>query len=247
MSELNPSFPKHIAIIMDGNGRWATQRGKLRMMGHRAGLKSVRKVVNVAVKKGISALTLYAFSRENWNRPLTEVRALQTLFIYALNREIKNLHKNNIQLRVIGDISRFNEQLQLLILMAQQKTHNNTGMVLTIAANYSGRWDIIEATKKVIEHMQTHQLPLDKLEESSMAQYVSLSDLPEIDLVIRTGGEFRISNFLLWQMAYAELYFTETLWPDFYEAEFEKAIAVFQSRERRFGGTKESTAEVISC
>lgn len=247
MSELNPSFPKHVAIIMDGNGRWAAQRGKLRAIGHQAGLKTVRKIVNSASKKGISALTLYAFSSENWSRPATEVSALMALFIYALNREINSLHKNNIQLRVIGDVSRFNEQLQLLIQKAQQRTKHNTGLVLTVAANYGGRWDIIEATKKVIGQIEKNQLSLDKLDETLFTQYISLSDLPEIDLVIRTGGEYRISNFLLWQIAYAEFYFTETLWPDFSETEFRQAITAFQSRERRFGGAQEHSTEVISC
>lgn len=247
MSELNQSFPKHIAIIMDGNGRWATQRGKRRAMGHKAGLKTVRKIVRSASRKGISALTLYAFSSENWSRPVIEVTALMSLFIYALSREINSLHRNNIKLHVIGDMTRFDAQLQQLIQNAQLLTVNNTGLALNIAANYGGRWDIVETAKKIITLTEKKQLSINEVDETFFSKQLSLSDLPEIDLVIRTGGEYRISNFLLWQVAYAEFYFTETLWPDFNELQFMQAIRSFQSRERRFGGAKEHSTRVISC
>lgn len=241
MPELNIGIPKHIAIIMDGNGRWANQRGQPRAAGHRAGLKVVRKIVRVASKTGIQALTLYAFSSENWNRPETEVSALMALFIYALNREVKRLHQNNIKLHIIGDISRFNPQLQKMIYQAQTLTEHNTGLVLNIAANYGGHWDIIQATKKLVTEIEQNRLSLDQLDESIFQKQLCLAGLPDVDLVIRTGGECRISNFLVWQIAYAELYFIETLWPDFDESAFMQAIEVFQSRERRFGNIKEQS------
>ncbi|WP_392566357.1 polyprenyl diphosphate synthase [Utexia brackfieldae] len=241
MPGLNIGIPKHVAIIMDGNGRWANQRGQSRAIGHRAGLKVVRKIVRAASEKGILALTLYAFSSENWNRPETEVSALMALFIYALNREVKRLHQNNIKLRIIGDISRFNQQLQKMIYQAQSLTENNTGLVLNIAANYGGHWDILQATKKLIAQIEDNQLSLAQLDEAVFQKQLCLADLPDVDLVIRTGGECRISNFLVWQIAYAELYFIETLWPDFDESAFMQAIEVFQSRERRFGNIKEQS------
>ena len=227
--------PRHVAIIMDGNGRWAKQRGQLRAIGHRAGLKAVRNAVKFASQKQITALTLYAFSSENWNRPEKEVDALMSLFIYALNHEVKKLHKNNIQLRIVGDISRFSAQLQNMIESAQKLTASNTGLKLNIAANYGGRWDIVNAAKCLIEDVQGQKLSADQVDENSFKQYLCLNNLPEVDLVIRTGGEYRVSNFLLWQIAYAELYFTEVLWPDFDEMVFQSAINEFMERERRFG------------
>lgn len=247
MPELNQNIPRHIAIIMDGNGRWATKRGKLRVVGHRAGLRAVRKVVNSALQQGVSVLTLYAFSSENWNRPIPEVAALMSLFIHALNREIGSLHKRNIKLHVIGDTSRFDSKLQKMIEKSQLLTMHNSRLILNIAANYGGRWDIIQATKRLISLTEQKQLSVNEIDETLFTQQLSLAGLPEIDLVIRTGGECRISNFLLWQVAYAELYFTDTLWPDFDELQFMQAIHSFQSRGRRFGGANPLFSEITSC
>ncbi|MDF7671352.1 isoprenyl transferase [Orbaceae bacterium ESL0721] len=231
-------IPNHVAIIMDGNGRWAKQRNQLRAIGHRAGLKTVRKIVTYAANQGVKALTLYAFSSENWNRPETEVSALMSLFVYALNREIKSLAKNNIRLQIIGDISKFSQQLQKLILNAVKLTQNNSGLVLNIAANYGGRWDIVESAKKIASKVLQGELSIDEITEEHFNLEITMSNLPAVDLVIRTGGEYRMSNFLLWQSAYSELYFTDTLWPDFTEKQFEKAITTFNTRERRFGAVK---------
>lgn len=229
-------IPDHIAIIMDGNGRWAKSRNQLRIVGHRAGLKAVRRTVQSASAIGVKALTLYAFSSENWNRPETEVSALMSLFAYALNREVKVLHNHNIRLNIIGDITRFSSQLQSMIIKAQEKTMYNTGLVLNIAANYGGRWDIVNTVKNIIKKYETGNITLDEINEDMISNEISLHDLPAIDLVIRTGGENRISNFLLWQIAYSELYFTDILWPDFNPSLFDEAIKAFNTRERRFGG-----------
>lgn len=228
-------IPKHIAIIMDGNGRWAKNRKQLRIVGHREGLKAVRKTVKYAHELGVKVLTLYAFSSENWKRPEQEVSALMALFIYALNKEVKLLHENNMRINIIGDISRFSVQLQKMILQAQERTKNNTGLILNIAANYGGRWDIVNAVKKVIHRFEENNIKLDDINEEVINQEISLCELPPIDLVIRTGGEYRISNFLLWQIAYSELYFTDVLWPDFNEHALDDAISEFSKRERRFG------------
>lgn len=228
--------PRHVAIIMDGNGRWAQQRNQLRAVGHRAGLKTVRKIVTYAASIGIKVLTLYAFSSENWKRPPNEVSALISLFIYALKREMKNLNKNNVRLNIIGDISRFSYQLQHMISNAEQLTKNNSGLVLNIAANYGGRWDILQSTKKITTKVLNGEITLDDITEECLGLEMSMHELPDVDLVIRTGGDYRISNFLLWQIAYSELYFTDILWPDFTQALFDEAINVFNTRERRFGG-----------
>lgn len=238
------SIPNHVAIIMDGNGRWAQQRDQLRAVGHRAGLKAVRKIVSYASTLGVKALTLYAFSSENWKRPQNEVSALLSLFIYALNREMKSLHNYNVKLNIIGDISQFNERLQTMIIKAEQLTKNNSGLVLNIAANYGGRWDIIQSTKKMVKRVLDGKITLDDITETYFASQISMNELPDVDLVIRTGGEYRISNFLLWQIAYSEFYFTEVLWPDFDQTSFDKAIDVFNTRERRFGGIQ---TEEHSC
>ena len=229
-------IPNHVAIIMDGNGRWAQQRKQLRAVGHRAGLKAVRKIVTYAATLGIKVLTLYAFSSENWKRPENEVSALISLFIYALNREMKSLHKNNVRLNIIGNISQFNDDLQNMIINAEQLTKDNSGLVLNVAANYGGRWDILQSTKKMAKQVLDGKITLDDITEERFNSEISMHDFPEVDLVIRTGGEYRISNFLLWQIAYSELYFTDVLWPDFNQTLFDKAIDVFNTRERRFGG-----------
>lgn len=230
-------IPKHVGIIMDGNGRWAQQRGKTRVMGHKSGVDSVRSSVSYARKSGVKALTLFAFSSENWQRPETEVSVLMELFMFVLNREVKRLHKNGIRFQVIGDVSRFSEKLQEKIKAAEQLTENNDGMVLSVAANYGGRWDIANAAKVLAGQVAAQELKLEEITEHLLNQHTCLSDLPELDLLIRTGGDHRISNFLLWQAAYAELYFTETLWPDFDEVQFEEAVVDFTQRERRFGKT----------
>ena len=228
--------PRHVAIIMDGNGRWAKNRGKLRISGHKAGVKSVRRAVSFAVSNNLTALTLYAFSSENWNRPPQEVMALMELFVWALDSEVKSLHKHNVRLRIIGDIGRFSDRLQERIRRAEELTQQNNGLTLNIAANYGGRWDIIHSVRKIAEQVQEGLVRPDQIEEDTLAQYLCLNDLAPVDLVIRTGGEHRISNFLLWQVAYAEFFFTDVLWPDFDEQVFEGALNAFAQRERRFGG-----------
>lgn len=231
------AVPRHVAIIMDGNGRWAKNLGKLRVFGHRAGVRSVRKSVKFAVKNQLEALTMYAFSSENWRRPEHEVSALMELFIRALDNEVKSLHKNNVRLRIIGDISQFSAKLQERIHRAEDITSKNTGLSLNIAANYGGRWDIVNSVKQIARHIKVGDITPDQITEESIQQYICLNSLAPVDLVIRTGGEHRISNFLLWQIAYAELYFTDVLWPDFDECVFEDAVRAFAKRERRFGGT----------
>jgi undecaprenyl diphosphate synthase len=233
------NIPQHVAIIMDGNGRWAQLQGKGRVAGHKAGVESVRAVVTSARKANVKALTLFAFSSENWQRPASEVSVLMDLFMYVLTKEVKRLHKHNIRFKVIGDLSRFSAKLQKNIAHSEKLTVNNSGLVLSIAANYGGRWDITQATKKIAEEVKSGLLTVDQINEKTVDQRTSLAELPTLDLLIRTGGDYRISNFLLWQAAYAELFFTEVLWPDFKESEFEKAINCFDLRERRFGKTGE--------
>nr|WP_228005885.1 (2E,6E)-farnesyl-diphosphate-specific ditrans,polycis-undecaprenyl-diphosphate synthase [Xenorhabdus sp. BG5] len=240
-----PTLPRHVAIIMDGNGRWAKKRGKLRVFGHRAGIKAVRSAVSFSVKHNINSLTLYAFSSENWNRPQQEVSSLMELFVFALDNEVKSLHKHNVKLSVIGDISRFSSRLQERIRRSVELTAGNTGLQLNIAANYGGRWDLVQSFKQIAEKIKTNELSPEEITEVTVDDFINLSQQPEVDLVIRTGGEHRISNFLLWQIAYAELYFTDILWPDFDETVFEGAINAFAKRERRFGGTPDD-AEVGS-
>ncbi|MHA6310261.1 (2E,6E)-farnesyl-diphosphate-specific ditrans,polycis-undecaprenyl-diphosphate synthase [Pantoea sp. S-LA4] len=228
--------PRHVAIIMDGNGRWAKNQGKLRISGHKAGVKSVRRAVSFAVSNNLEALTLYAFSSENWSRPAQEVTALMELFVWALDSEVKSLHKHNVRLRIIGDTSRFSPRIQERIRRSEALTANNDGLTLNIAANYGGRWDIIEGVKKLAEQVQEGLLRPDQITEESLTSQLCMHELAPVDLVIRTGGEHRISNFLLWQIAYAEFYFTDVLWPDFDEHVFEGALNAFSLRERRFGG-----------
>ena len=229
--------PEHVAIIMDGNGRWAEARGQARHSGHRAGVESVRSAIETCVKRGIKALTLFAFSSENWRRPRTEVNLLMELFMTALQREVKRMRSNNIRLRVIGDISAFPDKLQKRILAAEQDTAANDGLLLQIAANYGGRWDVTHAARKLAEAVARGELKPEDIDEDAMAKASSFSDVPDPDLFIRTGGDLRISNFLLWHCAYSELYFTQTLWPDFNAEAFGLALDEFARRQRRFGQT----------
>lgn len=233
--------PKHIAIIMDGNGRWAKKRFLPRFVGHQKGLKSVKRVVSHCAELGIESLTLFAFSTENWKRPKDEVSKLMGLFLSALQKEVGKLHKNNVKLSVVGDISVFSKEIQQHIAEAERLTENNTGLKLNIAANYGGRWDIIQAVKSW--SASNPDKPISDLTESEISENLCLSNQKDPDLLIRTGGEQRISNFLIWQMAYAEFYFTDELWPDFNEASIDKAIASFANRERRFGKTSEQVKD----
>lgn len=227
------SVPRHIAIIMDGNGRWATKRFLPRVAGHAKGVDAVRGIVEACIRRGVSYLTLFAFSSENWRRPADEVSVLMRLFVTALEKEVAKMHANNIRLKVVGDLSRFEQRLQDLIHNAETKTANNTGLTVTICANYGGRWDILQAMNRA-----RALKPLDQeLTEDDIAAQLAMAYAPEPDLFIRTGGETRISNFLLWQLAYSELYFTDTYWPDFDMAALDQAISSYQQRERRFGRT----------
>ncbi len=230
------AVPRHIAIIMDGNGRWARKRFLPRVAGHRRGVESVRDIVTACRKLGVSYLTLFAFSSENWRRPAEEVSFLMGLFMKSLQKEVDRLHANNICFRVIGDLSRFDAALVEKIRQAEALTAENTALCLTVAANYGGRWDILQAVSSLL---RKNPLQRDDFSEEQLAAELAFNYGPEPDLFIRTGGERRISNFLLWQLAYTELYFTDTLWPDFNEAALDQAIASYRSRERRFGRTSE--------
>jgi len=221
---------------MDGNGRWAQNRYLPRIAGHKQGVETVRGVIKSCIERNIPYLTLFAFSSENWRRPTDEVTSLMQLFLGALEQEITKLHENGICFKVIGDLSKFESKIIEFIQIGEQLTAENTRLTFTIAANYGGRWDIMQAMRKMMA--QSTNLPLN-FEEENLAQYLSMSYAPEPDLFIRTGGECRVSNFLLWQLAYTELYFTNTLWPDFDEHELELAIQSYQQRERRFGRTSE--------
>lgn len=239
---MSKSMPKHVAIIMDGNGRWAKSKGKIRTFGHKAGVESVRASVKFARQNGIEVLTLFAFSSENWNRPAEEVGVLMDLFNLVLSSEVKKLHKNNVRLKVIGDKSRFDPKLVRKIADAEALTAENDALVLNIAANYGGRWDIVNAAKCLAEQVSQGQLQVNDITEELFDQQTSVAHQAELDLLIRTGGEHRISNFLMWQAAYAELYFTDTLWPDFDEQAFQLAVDDFADRQRRFGMTGEQVA-----
>jgi undecaprenyl diphosphate synthase len=237
------SLPEHIAIIMDGNGRWARARHLPRTAGHKRGVETTSRIVRLCGEKGIRALTLFAFSSENWRRPQEEVSTLMELFVLALKREIKQLNRNNVRLRFIGDRSAFGTKLQAGIQEAEQVTSGNTGLQLQIAANYGGRWDIVQAARQMARAVQDGSLSIEEIDEQQLAARISTADLPEPDLFIRTGGEHRISNFLLWQLAYSELYFTDVLWPDFSEQDLDTAIDSFARRQRRFGMTGEQVEE----
>ncbi|HEX7054138.1 MAG TPA: polyprenyl diphosphate synthase [Burkholderiales bacterium] len=230
--------PRHVAIIMDGNGRWARQRLLPRIAGHRRGVEAVRASVENCAARGVEYLTLFAFSSENWRRPAEEVALLMQLFQNALSNEVERLHKNGVRLKVVGDIRRFDAKIRRLIEQGERLTARNDRLTLTIAANYGGRWDILQAVNRLLAE---HRSPAS-VDEQTLAPYLAMSHAPEPDLFIRTGGEQRISNFLLWQLAYTELYFTETLWPDFDAAALDQAIASYRARERRFGRTSEQVA-----
>ena len=231
-------LPQHVAIIMDGNGRWAKERGLERAIGHQHGVISVQKVTEAATRIGIKYLTLYTFSTENWNRPQTEIDALMHLLVSSIEKETPTLHKNNIRLQTIGDTSRMPNEVKQRLENCIEYTSKNTGLTLILALSYSSQWEITEMVKQIACQVKTGVLNIENITSETISQHLTTKGLPDPDLLIRTSGEVRISNFLLWQLAYTELYFTETRWPDFHEEEFYKAIYEFQQRERRFGKVK---------
>jgi undecaprenyl diphosphate synthase len=244
------TLPRHIAIIMDGNGRWAAARGQPRVAGHKSGLGAVRMTIEECARRGIEALTLFAFSSENWNRPAEEVSSLMGLFVEALDREVDELHRNGVRIRVIGDRTALSVRLQARIAEAEQQTAGNTGLKVQVAVSYGGRWDVVQAVRKLAKQCTQGALRAEDITERDVSAALALgvledASLADPDLFIRTGGEKRISNFLLWNLAYTELYFTETLWPDFDRAEFEAALAYYAARERRFGlvGSQQRAAQ----
>jgi undecaprenyl diphosphate synthase len=237
------SLPRHVAIIMDGNGRWARRRNLPRFAGHKSGLESVRKVVKSCVEQGVEVLTLFAFSSENWRRPKEEVGLLMNLFMVALDREVKKLHKNGVRLKVIGELSAFDKSLRERIEKSERLTADNTALQLIIAANYGGRWDIARACRELAAEVEAGRLQSSAIDEEMIAGRLSLAALPEPDLFIRTGGEKRISNFLLWNLAYTEMYFTDLLWPEFDADALEAAFDSFATRQRRFGRTGEQVEQ----
>ncbi|MRJ07656.1 isoprenyl transferase [Ornithobacterium rhinotracheale] len=231
--------PQHVAVIMDGNGRWAQKKGMMRTFGHQSAVKAVRETIKACEDLGIPYLTLYAFSSENWNRPKDEVSFLMNLLFKTLTKELKSFQENNIRLRTIGDLSRLPEKARKELLLVQEETKNNTKATLTLALSYGGRDEIVEASQKIAQAVQENDLSIEQINHETFKKYLYSPDIPDVDLVIRTSGECRISNFLLWQIAYAELYFTEVLWPDFRKENFYQAIASYQKRQRRFGKTGE--------
>jgi undecaprenyl diphosphate synthase len=238
--------PRHIGIVMDGNGRWAKARHRPRSFGHNAGRKAVREVVEGCLRHGVEALTLFAFSSENWQRPPDEVGALLDLFMRALDKEVDELDENGVRLRFIGDLSAFDKALQKRMIDAMKRTAGNAKLHLNVAVNYGGRWDVVQAARKAAMAVARGDLTVDAIDEDSFDRWTSLSEVPPLDLFIRTGGDHRISNFLLWQLAYAELYFTETLWPDFNQASLQLALNDFARRERRFGRTGDQVAQAAT-
>lgn len=236
-------IPKHIAIIMDGNGRWAKSKGNIRTFGHKAGVDSVRDVTEACAQLGVEYLTLYAFSTENWGRPQSEVNALMRLLVNSLRKEADNLNKNNIKLATIGQIERFPEKCQAELKEAMELTHENTRLHLCLALSYSGRWDIVEAVKKLARQVKDGTLDPEQIDDELLSAHLSTAEIPDPDLIIRTSGEYRISNFLLWQLAYSELYITKTYWPDFRRDELYKAMESYQQRERRFGKVEEKNSQ----
>lgn len=234
--------PAHIAIIMDGNGRWAEQRRRPRKFGHRAGQKALRATVETCLREGIGTLTLFAFSSENWNRPRDEVTSLMELFVQALDREVDELHKNGVRIRFVGELGAFDESLRKRMAQAMARTQANTALVANVCVNYGGRWDIAQAARRVAVAVSRGELGADQIDEASFSRYLCLDGQPAPDLLIRTGGEHRISNFLLWQLAYTELYFTDTLWPEFDADHLRAAIENYRGRQRRFGKTGSQSA-----
>lgn len=239
MSDNSVPVPRHIAVVMDGNGRWAKKRLLPRVAGHKAGVNATRLLVENCANRGVDVLTIFAFSSENWNRPETEVKSIMSLFVSTLASEAEKLHKKDVRVMFIGDRSRFSESLQQAISNAEQLTCNNTGLTLNIAANYGGRWDIVQACKNIVKKNTSGELTIDDISEEAISKEICLTGLPEPDLFIRTGGESRISNFLIWQLAYTELYFTDALWPDFDEKILDDALEWYQTRQRRFGKTSD--------
>ena len=233
------SVPRHLAVIMDGNGRWARNRGLPRQAGHRAGIKPVRALVRACAEHGVEVLTLFAFSSENWSRPAAEVSTLMALFVEALQREVAELHSNNVRLRFVGDLTSLQPVLQDSIKAAETLTAANEGLTLVIAVAYGGRWDVARAARELAEAALAGSLNPAEIDVAAVAQKRALAGLPDVDLLIRTGGERRLSNFLLWDLAYAELFFIDQLWPDFSLQDFEAALEFFAARERRFGGVTE--------
>jgi len=239
-SPSDAAVPRHVAIIMDGNGRWAKQRGLPRTFGHSSGARQVKALINHCADRGVGFLTLFAFSSENWKRPVEEVSSLMSLFVLYLEKEIRAMRMEGVRLRVIGDMSRFDTRLQDLIADAQRETADNKRITVTVAANYGGRWDMVEAVRR---WQQVHpDRSAELVTEEDLAPFLSTAHAPDPDLLIRTGGESRISNFLLWQLAYAELYFSDVLWPDFSIQEMDKALAWFADKDRRFGAVTERVA-----
>jgi undecaprenyl diphosphate synthase len=237
-------IPRHIAIIMDGNGRWAKSKGSIRAHGHKVGVDSVRDITEACAQIGVKYLTLYAFSTENWNRPKTEVFALMELLIHSLRKESAYLNENNVRLVTIGQTNKFPERCQYELQEAIKLTANNTRLQLCLALSYSGRWDITEAVKSLAKEVQEGKITPEQINDEMVSSHLSTVGIPDPDLIIRTSGEFRLSNFLLWQLAYSELYVTQTYWPDFRRTELYEAIRSFQGRERRFGGLKESSTAI---
>ena len=236
-SQINlDKLPQHVAVIMDGNGRWAKERNRPRVFGHRNGVKAVREITECAAELGISYLTLYAFSTENWKRPAAEVGTLMSLFVQTVKKELKTLNENNIRLKAIGDLTKLPEETYRSLLYGIKSTENNTRMTLTLALNYSSRWEIVNAVNEIV--IDRKNFP-EGISHDQFESYLQTSHMPDPELMIRTSGEHRISNYLLWQLAYSELYFTDTLWPDFRKEDFYKALISYQSRERRFGMTGE--------
>ena len=240
-------IPHHLAVVMDGNGRWAVAQNKKRMQGHKQGMEVARQILEDAAYAGVKVLTLFAFSSENWKRPEEEVSYLMSLFVEGLSREAKKLKENNIRIQVIGDKSKFSEKLQKAIAKAEALTRDCDAMLLNIAANYGGRWDIVNASKKLTEQVVNGELDINSINEEHFHTATCLSEQPAVDLFIRTGGEHRISNFLIWQLAYSELYFTDVLWPDFNKEIMFQAFESFSNRQRRFGKTGQQIEEEIVC
>jgi undecaprenyl diphosphate synthase len=238
-------IPNHVAVIMDGNGRWAKQKGKSRIFGHQNGVKAVRETIECAAEMGVKYLTLYAFSTENWNRPKLEVASLMELLVITINKEIKTLMDNNISLKAIGDLESLPPKCHKELLRAIDKTSKNTRMNVVLALSYSSKWEIINAVKKIAQKVENGKLAIEDIDEEMFSKNLCTAGYPDPELLIRTSGEHRISNFLLWQIAYAELYFTEKLWPDFRRADFCTAVADYQKRERRFGKTSEQLNNVL--